>query len=339
MENVHHIATSKDRVGMPFPDEVSLLLTPLCEQSLADYIQGVNLSELSRITASRLKQHAMLSIWRIELVDSVSFSKHYCPLYLDSFHGAERERPEMIADRLADEFAGRRIGLEPYRMVGIRNRHGMGIAAAHASILTIDGHSVVPYLQYIYVRPEYRRKDLSEVLHTLILAVATAHAARSSVTAKVPFTLCETAPAKPKSRSEGHGAAVERSQIHAKSGSTTLMLRRKDGRSLSLHVQPGLEIGDPPLTLVWLVRPNPAIALNFENRLGRGIIQSYYKSLREEGFPERNIVIAERIVESRYNQGGDFCLIPLSEISSDMYVDIDRCLTLPNAGSGLRAAA
>lgn len=68
---------------------------------------------------------------------------------------------------------------------------GEVIGAAHFSILLFpDNIHAVPYLQYIYVSPRYRRKDMAEVLHTLVLAVAEADGGGSDKS--VPFTLFET---------------------------------------------------------------------------------------------------------------------------------------------------
>jgi hypothetical protein len=46
--------------------------------------------------------------------------------------------------------------------------------------------------------------------------------------------------------------------------------------------------------------------------VGRDLMKAYYQSLRDEGFPEENIKLAERIVEERCD-GAEWRLIPLDQ--------------------------
>ncbi len=210
------------------------------------------------------------------------------------------------------------VGLAPYYVVGLRSPAGVAIGAAQFSVLTLRGtESVVPYVQYIYIRPENRRQDLSEVLHTLVLAVATAHAKDQSST--VPFTLFETEP-------PGHGVtqstqtqATERTTIHARSGSRAVMLRGEDGLVISGHVQPGLEVGEGPITLIWAIRPSPAFEGSYDiDDLGQAMTAAYYRSLRDEGFPEQNIRLAEDIVKQRMHNR-HFIEMQLADVTEKMH--------------------
>lgn len=115
-----------------------------------------------------------------------------------------------------------------------------------------------------------------------------------------------------------------------------LVLRREDWRVnakvkakiLSAHVQPGLEDGDEPLTLVWVVRPSPRTKTKMKVKIeadeddvfaigiagiGSALIEAYYQSLRDEGFPEENIRVAEKIAADR-QKGSVFCLMPLKHV-------------------------
>jgi hypothetical protein len=96
---------------------------------------------------------------------------------------------------------------------------------------------------------------------------------------------------------------------------------------LSAHVQPGLEEGDPPLTLVWVIRPSPNPGKPYDvNDVGKKVVAAYYQSLRDEGFPEENISLAERIVEGRC-RGRVFHLMPLAEVPDlrdHVYEDEDK---------------
>ena len=47
------------------------------------------------------------------------------------------------------------------------------------------------------------------------------------------------------------------------------------------------------------------------------------KHFVDEGFPEENIALAESLVEDRLRLDHEFCLIPLHEVTKDMYVDVD----------------
>ncbi|KEF59488.1 uncharacterized protein A1O9_04332 [Exophiala aquamarina CBS 119918] len=242
-------------------------------------------------------------------------------MYVSMFpRGEERERSDLIVERLAAQAAGFRDGLATYRVVGIRDANGEAIGAAQFSVLPLDGAEgestalfAVPYLQYIYIRSQNRRQDMSEALHTMVLAVSAADAAISG--RSVPFTLFETEP-------PGHGSdeisrayASQRARIHANAGGVALVLRRKfDGKILSAHVQPGLQEGDSPLTLTWVIRPSPNPGRGYDvTKIGRGLIAAYYSSLRDEGFPEQNICLAEKIVEKRYD-GAEFHLMPLEDV-------------------------
>jgi len=295
-------------------------LTSKFSQKLAHHVKDIDLNSLSRISAPRLAECALPSIGLIELVSAENFSSLYDAQYISMFpHQPERERSNLITDRLQKEFAGQRLGLAPYRIVGIQDHDGKAIGAAHFSVLLLRGGlSAVPYLQYLYVRAENRRQDMAEVLHTMILAVATADA-KIHGDRDIPFTLFETEPA-------GHGEdeasreiATQRALIHTRAGAVAIMLRRDcDIDLMSPHVQPGLEIGDPPLSLVWAIRRSPAIltrlaqAVDIEE-VGHSLIAAYYQSLRDEGFPEANIGLAERIVAARCRDR-KFSVMALGEV-------------------------
>lgn len=309
-------------------DELAQLLEPKLDQRLRTHIIKINLTSISRIAASRIRKTALPNIGSIELVSSETFATSYDELYRSNFHGGERERSDLIVTRLQDDANGLREDLAPYRIIGIRDPAGRVAGGAQFSVLFLkDGRHAVPYLQYIYVRPENRRQDLSELMHTLILAVAMADAAkrRGNEDIAVPFTLFETEPPVHGSDADKRATAAERTKIHSRSGSVALMLRRiADNRILSAHVQPGLEIGEPPLTYVWALRGNPGVALELQDdQMGKALVAAYYQSLRDEGFPEENIALAERIFEARY-RGSEFCLLPLGDVTKEMYVDIDE---------------
>lgn len=308
-------------------DELAQLLKPRLEERLRSHISGIDLTTISRIPASRIQKTAIPNIGSIELVSSEAFATEYDDLYKSNFHGGERERSDLIVTRLQDDAKGLREDLAPYRIIGIRDRDGRVAGGAQFSVLFLqDGRHAVPYLQYIYVRPEDRRRDLSELMHTLTLAVAMADAVkrRSVEEVTVPFTLFETEPLVHGTDDDKRAVAAERTKIHSKSGSVALMLRKlHDDRVLSAHVQPGLETGDPPLTYVWALRANPAVALRLQDdQMGKAVVAAYYQSLRDEGFPEENIALAERIVHARY-RGSEFYLMPLADVTRKMYVDID----------------
>ncbi len=282
---------------------------------IRELINGIDLQSLSRIDETRLASKAMQHMGSIELVASDAFAEVYDTHYIKSFpKRAERENSNLIVERLAQQDAGLRPHHAPYRLIGIRDSLGAPIGAAHISVLPLPGGQfAVPYLQYIYVRPESRRQDMSEVLHTMVLAVATADAARDGRT--VPFTFFET-------ETRGHGDddasrnfSHSRTEIHQKSGGVALMLM-KNGEELSPHVQPGLEEADPPVTLLWAIRPSPAPALSYDiQALAPDLLAAYYQSLRDEGFPEKNIRLAEDMVAERCG-GGVFCLVPLSQVGT-----------------------
>ncbi|KAK5087735.1 hypothetical protein LTR70_006836 [Exophiala xenobiotica] len=269
-------------------------------QRLADHVNDIDLVSLSRISEARLTERALPNIGLVELVSAKDFAKLYDALYISMFpHQPERERSDLITDRLQEEFAGQRRDLAPYRVVGIRDHDGKAIGAAQFSVLLLPGYAV-PYLQYLYVRIENRRQDMAEVLHTMILAVATADA-KAHDNRSVPFTLLETKPAGYGKDDASQAVATQRAIIHTKAGAVAIMLRREsDGTTSSPHVQPGLEMGDPPLSLVWAIRRSPAMVAQAIDvvdvkHIGQDLIAAYYQSLRDEGFPEPNIRLAESI--------------------------------------------
>ena len=287
---------------------------------LAADISHIDIRAFTRIPPSRLLHTAVPIVGLIELVSADDFADKYNDLYMSMFHGGERERTERIVERLYDEFAGTRVGRAPYRIVGIRNHASEGIGAAHFSVLPVNGQLAVPYLQYIYVRPECRRRDISELLHALILAVATAYATTSGLSPDVPFTMFETAP------SYHNPAAEGITKIHSRGGSMAMMLRRKDGTLLTPHVQPGLERGEQPLTLAWVLRASPINKVALDDllpRVGPAVGKAYYRTLRDEGFPEENVALAERIF-SRREKHCEYCLISLADIRQEMCVQIDN---------------
>ncbi|KAK5056126.1 hypothetical protein LTR84_012679 [Exophiala bonariae] len=301
----------------------SFKFTPQLQAHLSQLPPSVSLDRLSRLSPERLKSTALPNIGSIELVSSEAFDSVYDSMYVSMFpRREERERSDLIVDRLAAQYAGQREHLATYRIVGIRDDKGEAIGAAQFSVLplpALEGEAeegakfAVPYLQYIYIRPQNRRQDMSEVLHTLVLAVSAADAAKDGRT--VPFTLYETEP-------PGHGAdevsrayASQRARIHANAGGVALVLRRQsDSSIISAHVQPGLEVGDSPLTLTWVIRPSPDPGREYDvAQIGRSLVAAYYSSLRDEGFPEVNIRLAETIVEKRYD-GCEFHLMPLADV-------------------------
>lgn len=305
----------------PTPSIFTPKLSPSLLSHLAHLPASISIDSLSRLSTDRLSTTALPNIGTIELVSSSDFATVYDAMYVSMFpRREERERSDLIVDRLAAQAAGLRDGLATYRVVGIRDSNGKAIGAAQFSVLPLGGSEgesatlfAVPYLQYIYIRSQNRRQDMSEVLHTMVLAVSAADAAISG--RSVPFTLFETEP-------PGHGSdetsreyASQRARIHSNAGGVALVLRRKaDGKVLSAHVQPGLEEEDSPLTLTWVIRPSPNPGREYDvTKIGRRLVAAYYNSLRDEGFPERNISLAEEIVEKRYG-GAEFHLMPLEEV-------------------------
>lgn len=308
------------------------LTTKHFDSRLYSLIQNVNLQSLSRIPSPRLQERALPNIGLIELVSASAFQNDYNALYTTMFHGGERERSDLIVQRLEDDFAGRREGLFPYRVVGIRDPNGEAVGAAQFSVLFLASEQgrrhAVPYLQYIYVRAQNRRQDMSEVLHTMVLAVATAEARLVDGGERtVPFTLFETEPPGHGSTQASQTNATERTSIHSKSGARAVMLRCKSNSdsvdAISGHVQPGLELEDSPITLIWAIRPSPLPNVDFDIReCGEALAAAYYRSLRDEGFPEANIALAERMVARRV-VGREFFEMPLSDVSAAMYKDLD----------------
>ena len=299
------------------------------DTKLFNLIKDIDLQQLSRVPSSRLKESALPNIGTIELVSADAFQEAYNELYLSMFHGGERERSDLIVTRLQDEFANRRAGLAPYRIVGIRAPNGEAIGAAQFSVLMLRGGKyAVPYVQYIYIRLQNRRQDMSEVLHTMVLAVATADARATGEARLVPFTLFETEP-------PGHGVsqssqanATERITIHTRSGSQAMMLRTKgdgaetENRIYSAHVQPGLEPEEGPITLIWAIRPSPIPDIDYDiDEVGPALTAAYYRSLRDEGFPEQNIALAERMAANR-RKGAQFVLVPLANVTAAMYQNL-----------------
>ena len=290
------------------------IFEPKLTSELKQHLAGIDLQALSRIDATRLAKRAIPNIGSIELVTSSDFAKFYDALYIREFpKRAERERSDLIVTRLAAQIAGERDGLAPYRIVGIRDENGEAIGAAQFSVLPLSGGEwAVPYLQYIYVRAENRRQDMSEVLHTMTLAVAVADA-RTMGERTVPFTLFETEPPGHGDDEESRAFSVTRAQVHTKGGAVAVVVVEGGEEQISPHVQPGLEVGEPPLCLVWAVRrsPRPGREWRIED-VGRDLMKAYYQSLRDEGFPEENIKLAERIVEERC-EGAEWRLIPLDQ--------------------------
>lgn len=301
----------------------SALLMPKFSSRLQKHITDVDLDVLSRVPATRLAEKALPHIGLIELVSAEDFSSLYDALYVSMFpHEPERERSDLIVRRLHDEFANARNGLAPYRIVGIRDKKGSAIGAAQFSVLMLKGAEdeelAVPYLQYIYVRQENRRQDMAEILHTLVLAVTTEDGRRRGI-GRVPFTLFETEPSSHGLTEAARLNATKRAIIHTKAGAIAIMLRRKSDTTLvTPHVQPGLEVSDPPISLVWAIRPSPAQHLQSAdtidiNRIGRTLIDAYYQSLKDEGFPERNIYLAKGIVVERCVDS-EFLTMPLCDV-------------------------
>lgn len=302
------------------------------DERLQHLLKNTDFQQYSRIPLSRLQKSAFPNIGLLELVDAKAFESSYNDLYLSMFHGGERERSDLITTRLEDDFAGRRASLQPYRIVGIRSPTGEAIAAAQFSVLMLaSGQHAVPYLQYIYVRAQNRRQDLGEVLHTLVLAVAAADAIATGEDRIVPFTLFETEPPNHGTSESSRTNATERTTIHARSGSRAVMLRAMDcsGAIISAHVQPGLEPEDGPLTLIWCVRTSPAMRDDYDiNTFGLALLAAYYRSLRDEGFPETNISIAERMAQLRC-RGRKFIEMPLANVTAAMYMELHHDLYLP----------
>jgi GNAT superfamily N-acetyltransferase len=290
------------------------IFEPKLTPELKQHLDGIDLQALSRIDANRLTNRAIPNIGSIELVNSSDFAMFYDALYIREFpKRAERERSDLIVTRLAAQFAGERDGLAPYRIVGIRDEKGEAIGAAQFSVLPLSGGEwAVPYLQYIYVRAENRRQDISEVLHTMTLAVAVADA-RTMGERTVPFTLFETEPPGHGDDEESCAFSVTRAQVHTKGGAVAVVVVKGGEEQISPHVQPGLEVGEPPLSLVWAIRRSPRPGREWRIQdVGRDLMKAYYQSLRDEGFPEENIKLAERIVEERCD-GAEWRLIPLDQ--------------------------
>lgn len=282
--------------------------------SLRSHLAGIDLESLSRISAARLAERAIPNIGTIELVDSETFATKYDFLYISAFpKRPEREQSDLIITRLAAQFVGERQGLSSYRIVGIRDPMGDAIGAAQFSVLPIEGSQLaVPYLQYIYVRSENRRQDMSEVLHTMTLAAATADA-KAMGGNTVPFTMFETDPPGYGESEESRAFSVLRARVHANGGAVTVVLERK-GQQISPHVQPGLEVGDALLTVCWALRPSSVQTTKWKMEfLGVKLMKAYYQSLRDEGFPEENIKLAENMVEERC-EGSNWRLMPLNEV-------------------------
>jgi hypothetical protein len=282
--------------------------------ALRTHVENIDLQALSRISTARLATRAIPNIGSIELVNSKDFDKRYDALYINEFpKQAERERSDLISARLTAQFAGERTGLAPYRIVGIRDAEDEAIGAAQFSVLPLQGGKfAVPYLQYIYVRSKNRRQDMSEVLHTMTLAVAVADAKKMG-NRTVPFTMFETEPPGYGDDEEKRAFSVTRAQVHTKGGAVAVVLER-DGEQISPHVQPGLEVGDPPLSIVWAVRQSPAVVGEWRiEDLGGDLTAAYYQSLRDEGFPEKNIKLAEDMVAERC-KGSEWRLMPLDQV-------------------------
>jgi len=294
---------------------------------LKDVVAGVGLQGLCRVPISRLKDTAFPNIGSVELLTPESFQDGYIKLYESMFHGGERERSGLIVERLREDFAGHRSDLAPYRIIGIRDSNGEAIGAAQFSILILPGLKLaVPYLQYIYIRKQNRQQHMSEVLHMMVLAVTTADVRKIGEEMSVPFTLFESEPPNHGTSQSSRKTATERIKIHAKGGSRALMLRStcdSPVEIISAHVQPGLEPEASPLTLIWAVRPSPARECPDELDIGKSLLLAYYQSLRDEGFPEENILVAEQIVGSRC-RGRTFVTMPLEDVTAAMYQGLEN---------------
>lgn len=304
----------------------------LLDLKLSTHIQGIDLEALSRTPLKRFVEKSVPHIGVIELVSADVFSNVYNDLYISMFpHQAQREASRLIIDRLHNQFANQRKGLAPYRVLGIRDHQGKAICAAQFSVLLLpDTKYAVPYLQYIYTREQNRRQNMADLLHTLILAVSTADS-KTHGNRSVPFTLFETEPAGYGKTEKDRANATQRAMIYTKAGAVAIMLRRSsDGSLLSPHIQPGLEVGDPPLSLVWAIRKTPGIKLASDSPeirdVGLSLIAACYQSLRDEGFPEANIALAEEIVARRC-EGRDFVLMPLGDVVVPHNIDIETRLT------------
>lgn len=206
------------------------------DPSLRVHLARIDLESLSRISTARLAERAIPNIGTMELVDSETFTTKYDSLYISAFpKGLERERSDLIITRIAAQFVGERQGLSPYRIVGTRDSIGEAIGAAQFSVLPIDGIQLaLQYLQYIYVRIENRRQDMSEVLYTMTLAVATADA-KAMRGKTVPLTMFEMDPLGYRESEESRAFSVVRARVHANGGAVAIVLE-KEGEQISPHV-------------------------------------------------------------------------------------------------------
>lgn len=270
----------------------------------------------------------MPNIGLIEFVSPEAFQNDYQRLFVSMFHRGERERPDLIVQRLREELSGQREAFAPFRVIGIRDSNGEAVGGVHFSSFVLDGcQYTVPYVHYIYIRPQNRRQDLSEVLHTMVLAIATADAHSNGQGRIVPFTLFETEPPGYGTSDGSRKTSTERIKIHTKTGSHAVMLRAGKQESdpdavYSVHVQPGLEIGESPITLIWAIRASPVAHITYDiNAVGRSLVATYYRSFREEKFPEQNIAIAECMATKRMC-GRDFVLMPLADVTAAMYQNL-----------------
>lgn len=310
-------------------------LFPELSIELAKHIGELDVWSYSRLPSKRLRETAFSNIGAIELAAADTFTKLYDELYVSMFpNPKERERSDLIASRLKDEFAGLRHHLAPYRIVGVRDHNGEAIGAAHFSVLLLPNHNyAIPYIQYIYVRKQNRRQNIAEVLHAFALVIASADGATNGGRT-VPFELFETEPPGHGDTEEHQTIATQRAMIHTKAGAIAVMLRRaEDNALISPHVQPGLELGDSPISLVWAIRPSPAIkAIDIDiAELGADLIVAYYQSLRDEGFPEANIKLAEEIVAKRC-ANSVFLMMSLNDVDlSNDELPHDRAGVLKNA--------
>src|ERR1700761_1281969 len=97
------------------------------DSRLFELIKDIDLQPLSRVPSKRLRDTALPNIGLIELVSPEAFRNDYEGLFVSMFHGGERERPDLIVQRIRDEFAGQREGLDPYRVLGIRDPNGEAV--------------------------------------------------------------------------------------------------------------------------------------------------------------------------------------------------------------------
>ena len=113
-------------------------ISPSIKAHLSNLPTSTPLDTLSRTPPSRLQTTALRNLSVIELVSATDFARHYDALYKASFpRRAEREGSELIVERLERQEKGERMGLAPYRVVGIRDLKGEVLGAAQFSVLPV----------------------------------------------------------------------------------------------------------------------------------------------------------------------------------------------------------